>query len=242
MEQACFYVSIARHTLRICHRYPYIRTLCDGYLISGQDETTVKAEIAVTEADISAEIERMGHTISAPYAEALALERVAARALASLGVIHMHAVALAVDGEGYIFLADSGEGKSTHMRHWLNHLGDRAVVVADDKPFFSCVDDTLTVFGSPFCGKERWGRNLAVPVRSFCILRRAPEDTIRVASFREALQEFFLRVFLPEDPASAVAVLNVADRVLPHIPFWCLGCTDSPHAAEVACTAMLERK
>ncbi len=179
------------------------------------------------------------------YLESLALERAAARALAPMGVAHMHAVALAVTTdngrEACVFLADSGVGKSTHVHHWLQLFGDRALVVADDKPFFSFQEDKLLVHGSPWKGREGWGENMSVPVRCFCILQRGGENMARRADSSEAMQELFRRIFLPEDPDGAVAVLNFADKVLSAVPFWCLFCTDSPEAATVAYTVMVEK-
>ena len=44
--------------------------------------------------------------------------------------ILFHGSVIAVDGEGYLFTAKSGTGKSTHARLWRETFGDRAVRVS----------------------------------------------------------------------------------------------------------------
>ncbi len=242
-------ISLAHHRIRLEHTRDEIRCALTDFLVSEAASACDKIPplcLSITKDDLAEERNRVARPASAGYWEFLALERAAARALAPLGVLHMHAVAVAVDTEcgweACVFLAASGEGKSTHVRHWLTLLGDRAMIVADDKPFLSYEGNKLLVHGSPWRGKEGWGENLSVPVRGFCILRRGDEDLVWEADSAEAMQEWFSRVFLPEDPVAAAAVLAVTDRVLSTVPFWCLSCTDSPHAAEVAYTAIMEKE
>ncbi len=245
-------MTVAGHPLRIEYQHAATESRLADFCTP---DTPDALPICVTREEIAAECARLGTLVSEAHGESLAIERAVAHALAPLGVAHMHAVALAVDRtdggtdggtdgagrEACLFLADSGEGKSTHVRHWMHLLGDRVRVVADDKPFLSFAEDTLLVHGSPWRGKEGWGDNPSVPVRCFCILRRGTVDSIRRATSAEAMQELFRRTLLPEDECGAAAVLSVVDKVLSSIPFWCLSCTDSPHAAEVAYSALFER-
>lgn len=68
------------------------------------------------------------------YLETLAVYRKIAEKMPDYGTVLFHGSAIAVDGEAYIFTAKSGTGKSTHVRLWREMLGDRAVMVNDDKP------------------------------------------------------------------------------------------------------------
>ena len=45
-----------------------------------------------------------------------------------------------VDDYAYVFSADSGTGKSTHTQLWLEHFGDRAYILNDDKPAIRLID------------------------------------------------------------------------------------------------------
>lgn len=48
--------------------------------------------------------------------------------------ILLHAVAVAVDGEAFLFFAPPSGGKSTMANNWKHLLGGRAVIIADDSP------------------------------------------------------------------------------------------------------------
>ncbi len=246
MKHPSVFIKIADRPLAVECRYPATAERLAGFEMAAVPDAL---PIRVSPADRAAERERVGTAPSEAYVESLAVERAVADALAPYGVIHMHAVALAVtyDGrrEACVFLAESGEGKSTHARRWLEYIGDAAAVVADDKPFLSFAGNTLLVHGSPWRGKEGMGENLSVPVRCFCILRRGEEDAVRRADAAEAMREMLSRTRLPEEPEGAAAVLAVVDKVLMTMPFWHLCCTNSLHAAEVAYHALfdtIERK
>ena len=100
--------------------------------------------ITTTAEDISYERERSAQTdraegrevreFSDGYLETLAVYRKLVLALLEDDFLLMHGSAIAVDGEAYIFIAKSGTGKSTHTRLWREMLGDRTVMVNDDKP------------------------------------------------------------------------------------------------------------
>ena len=56
----------------------------------------------------------------------------------------LHASAVAVDGNAYLFSARSGTGKSTHTSLWLDHFKDRALIINDDKPcIILCIWNSL---------------------------------------------------------------------------------------------------
>ncbi len=233
---------IAHHMISLRCDHPVHGAFLQEYLVHDPIDAADMIDVSVTEDDVLAEKKMSGRMAPESYWESLALERATARALAPHGVFHMHAVAIAVDGRAYVFLAESGVGKSTHARHWLSLLGDRAEIVCDDKPFFSYEKDILLVHGSPWRGREGQGIHGSRPVEAFCILRRATEDRMVRATPLEAMTEFFLRTYMPEDPVGAATVLSLADRTLTTVPFWCLECTDSIHAAEVAYNALSKKE
>ena len=70
-------------------------------------------------------------------------------ALATAGkdTLVLHAVVVSYGGKGYMFIAPSGTGKSTHARLWLEHI-EGTELVNDD---FPVVRDEM-VYGSPWGG------------------------------------------------------------------------------------------
>ncbi len=57
----------------------------------------------------------------------------------------IHSAALVKDGKGYLFLGDSGSGKSS-----LSRISDGAVVLSDDSPVLSKENGDYQVFSSPY--------------------------------------------------------------------------------------------
>lgn len=57
----------------------------------------------------------------------------------------IHCAALVQDGKGYLFLGDSGAGKSS-----LAKVSDQAIVLSDDSPVLSKQNGDYVVFSSPF--------------------------------------------------------------------------------------------
>ena len=68
-----------------------------------------------------------------------------------------HSSALALDGEGYLFTALSGTGKSTHTRNWRKLFGERVTMINDDKPIIRRIDGRFFVCGTPWMGKSDIG-------------------------------------------------------------------------------------
>ena len=134
---------IADRVILIDSLYPDVHKLCGGYAAEGQPEITV----CTTEEDIETEriksaredeIENIPVRIFSPgYLEELAVYRKIAEAMLRYDTFLFHGSVISVDGEAYIFTAKSGTGKSTHTRLWREYLGERAVMVNDDKPLIS---------------------------------------------------------------------------------------------------------
>lgn len=92
---------------------------------------------------------------------------------AGMGTLEMHASVIMDGGKGYLFLAESGTGKSTHSRMWLENVpGSR--LLNDDNPVVRVLDDgSVWVYGSPWSGKTPCYRNESCPVGAMVEIVRA---------------------------------------------------------------------
>ena len=142
-----------------------------------------------------------------------------------------------MDGYGYLFTAKSGTGKSTHTRLWREYLGDRAVMVNDDKPLIR-VGEQVTVFGTPYNGKHRLGENIAVPLRAVCILTRDTENHIERITKADAYAMLVQQVYRPQDAAQMAKTLQLVDRMAEQTALYRLGCNMDISAARVAYEGM----
>lgn len=220
-----------------------VRTVYDGMLRIGGDYLSADIglepdiRVNITRHDIDEERMRSpdrGAGFSDRYIETLAVCRRISERMPSFGRFLMHGSAIAADGNGYIFTAPSGTGKSTHARLWREMLGDRAVMVNDDKPFVGVGEEGVTVYGSPWNGKHRLGSNISVPLKAVCILGRAAGNSIEATGISEALPVLIQQIYRPDDPLMLAETLTLTDRLASSVKLFRLRCNMDPEAARVS--------
>lgn len=154
----------------------------------------------------------------------------------------MHGSAVAVDGEAYIFTAESGTGKSTHARLWRENLDKRVIMVNDDKPFLRVEEDRIVVCGSPWNGKHGLGENIEVPLRAICVLEQAKENHIERIDFTDAIPVLMQQIYIPTQEAyTAEKALELADRIYSGVDLFRLGANMEPEAAKLSYGTMSGR-
>ena len=174
--------------------------------------------------------------------EVLALLRKISEKLIEYDTLLFHGSCIAVDGVGYLFTAPSGTGKSTHTRLWRELLGDRAVMVNDDKPFLKMTESGVLAYGSPWNGKHRLDTNTRVPLKAICILERGTENTIRRIPAKEALVTLFQQSGRPRDMSQMPRYMDQLDKLAASVIFYRLHCNMDPEAARVAYETMCGEK
>lgn len=231
---------LAGHTVKIESLYPQVQLLCADYRTDDPPEYVIKT----TEADIDFERARSARENlqeGAPvqeyeggYLETLAVYRKLAQLLVQDDILLMHGAVVEVDGQAYLFTAKSGTGKTTHARLWMQQFGDRAVIVNGDKPLIHVTNTGVTVYGTPWDGKEHLSRNIACPLKAVCILTRSETNHIERIAPREALTMFCQQSYRPAQPAALRKTLALVDSLSSSVPLYKLGCNMEPEAALVA--------
>ncbi|OUP49446.1 hypothetical protein [Lachnoclostridium sp. An181] len=151
----------------------------------------------------------------------------------------LHASAVVVDGEAYLFSADSGTGKSTHTKLWQSYFGeDKAVIINDDKPAIRIEKGGCMVYGTPFSGKTDENRNQKAVLRGICMLERGEENQIRAISPKEALPLLMRQTLLPVHEDVVDELFSMLDAVLKKVPIYRMECNISEEAAVMAYKTM----
>ncbi len=105
---------------------------------------------------------------------------------ACLKTLEMHSSVTVCDGRAYMFLAESGTGKSTHSRMWLENIPG-SEILNDDNPIVRVHDDgSVKVFGSPWSGKTPCYRNASAPLGAMVQIRRSLSNAATPLSAFEA--------------------------------------------------------
>ena len=149
-----------------------------------------------------------------------------------------HGSVIAVDGQGFLFTAKSGTGKSTHTRLWREYLGERAVMVNDDKPLLKITDSGVTAYGTPYNGKHHLGSNISVPLKAVCILTRSEKNSIVRIEKSEAYAMLMQQVYRPQDVVQMAETLRLVDKLAANTELYRLACNMDIEAAEVAYNGM----
>ena len=171
------------------------------------------------------------------FLERASVQRKLAHALFPHDILLFHGSAIAVDGQGYIFTARSGTGKSTHTRLWKQLLGERAVMINDDKPFLRFTPEGILVCGSPWSGKHGLDTNIAVPLKGICLLERGIQN--RIEPLEEGYTAFIKKqAYCPDEDIWGELFQKLTERLIRTVPLWHLRCNKEPEAANVAYNAM----
>ena len=236
--------KIAERIIEITSVYEDIHTLCKDYLFPANPDFSV----VTTQEDIEFEREKSAkedeakdmpvRQFSDGYLETLAVYRKISEKMPDYDTILFHGSCIAVDGVGYLFTASSGTGKSTHARLWRELLGDRAVMVNDDKPLIRLTDDGAIVYGTPWDGKHHLSSNISVPLKALCVLMRFEKNIINPITPSQAYATLMQQTYRPADNMAMIKTLSLIDKLSSSVSLWMLGCNMEIEAAKIAYEAM----
>lgn len=242
-----FTIRIAQTVFEVSSLFESTRDYLGKYLTEESPAFSVSVtpeERAAEQGLLDEEADREGlrrRKFTEPFLERAVIQRKIAGILLHRNILLLHGSTVAVDGRGYLFTAASGVGKSTHTRLWRELLGDRAVMVNDDRAFLELHPEGILAYGSPWSGKHGLDSNICVPLAGICILERGPENRIIPTTPEECLPFLLAQAFLPADGQEAV--LQALTAALSHrVPLWRMACTKSPAAAQMAYAAMGEER
>lgn len=231
--------------------YDEVHDMCSDYAVV--DTTTPDIVVETTEADIARESKLSDderafeglppYQFPAPYLESLSVYRKMATLMPQNDVMLLHGSVISVDGEGYMFTASSGTGKSTHVRLWREKFGERAVMVNDDKPLIrvhglQAGDGRPLIYGTPWDGKHHLSTNMSVPLKAICILERGTENSIERITPEDAYPMLLQQSFRPDSPLALVGVMQLLNELASRVGLYRLKCNMNPEAADVAYEGM----
>ena len=237
---------LADRIIEINSMHPMIHEQCREYRAAGVPDFRIE----ITPSDIVFEREKSAQADKAEeraiqfysdgYLETLAAYRKIAERMPEYDTVLFHGSCVAVDGAGYLFTAKSGTGKSTHTRLWRELLGDRAIMINDDKPLIRISDSGSIIYGTPWDGKHHLSNNIAVSLKAICILERAKENAILPVTREEALPMLIQQTYRPADPLTLAETLTLIDRLGMEVKLYRLRCNMDISAAKLSYGTMKE--
>ncbi len=164
-----------------------------------------------------------------------------ALATADKGTALFHAAVVSYEGHGYMFLGQSGTGKSTHARLWLRYIKG-AELVNDDNPVVRLSGEgSAVVYGSPWSGKTPCYKNVSYRLGAIVGLSQAPYNKIRRLNGLEAYI-----ILVPSisgkrwDKQIADGLHATENELVMRVPMWHLECLPDEEAA-IKCNEAIAR-
>lgn len=148
------------------------------------------------------------------------------------GIVSFHAACVELSGEAVCFTGDSGMGKSTRAKAWVDGLG--AEFISGDRPAIRLESGGNVACGVPWDGKEQIFRNVERPLKAILEVRRAPFTRLRRLSpdqaYRIAIRQAFIPMWDPDTAALAMVNVRRLCRTTPVYRLFCGPDVDSAKA------------
>lgn len=171
--------------------------------------------------------------------------------LPALNGFLLHGANFDIEGEGIVFCALSGTGKTTQMLNWQKLLGEKMTIVNGDKPiirFFDkdfCEQKGLEIpegtefgipyaYGTPWNGKENLGCNMRTKLKHICFIERSETNFVTKIDKADAVERIMKQVYIPHDPMALNRTLELVNRLINACELWIIHCNTEPESAEVA--------
>lgn len=147
-----------------------------------------------------------------------------------------HSSVVSYQGRGYMFLGQSGTGKSTHSGLWLKHI-EGTELVNDDNPVVRVSESgEVRVYGSPWSGKTPCYRNVSYPVGAIVKLSQAPYNKIERLKGIKAYAAVVPSISGKRwDKELAEGLHETENLIAQHVSVWHLDCLPNEAAAQLCC-------
>jgi hypothetical protein len=120
-------------------------------------------------------------------------------------------------GDGYLFVGQSGAGKSTTARLWNSEAG--VTILSDDRIVVRDIDGEMMIYGTPWHGGELFASSGPARLAGICFLRHGPSHRLKSTTAVEAAARMFACSFVPVYDAHAIeftlAFLETITRRVP---------------------------
>ena len=151
----------------------------------------------------------------------------------------LHASVVQWQGQGILFSAASGTGKSTQAELWRKY--EDAQVINGDRGIIRLTGGQYRVYGSPYAGTSGIYTDLSAPVLAVVILSQAVENSVRRLSAVEAFHSIYREATVPAwDTAFVDEFSGQLTDLITDIPVLHLACRPDEEAVSVLKTALLE--
>ena len=229
---------IADFIVEIEPKFEYLNNLCKPFLYIGDRVADFSA--IPSEANLNSLYKRMADGSALEQAEELATASLFNREIISHGAMLVHSSVLVYDNKAYLFTADSGVGKSTHTRMWLDKFGEKVHILNDDKPVVKIKNGVPLCCGTPFDGGSKIANNKTVPIGAIIFIERSDTNFMTIPDTKEIVQRLYTSTVKYVNKEDGMCLLSNFDNLISHTKFFVLHCNTDKSAVDVAYYAIIK--
>lgn len=230
-----FTVKIADISIGVDNRFSYVEDISRDYLTDDEAIFNVSA----SDSDIDYERSLTEENFPVGVFESTAIYRKIAAKLSEYDAFIFHGAVIEFKNRAYLFTAKSGVGKTTHIRLWRERFGSDVSVLNGDKPVLRIIDGKVYASGTPWRGKEGFGKQGMVPLSGIAFLERGKENEAHPVNPDDVILKFATQAYIPRTDGAG-KILALFDKVLTKTPLIALRCNMNLDAADVARSAFLK--
>ena len=235
-----FKIKLAEKIIEIHSRYEWVYNLCNSYIVREDyypdifietDTQDIEFEKAIIRKKISPD-----YQIELSFLESHAIYRKIADAMISFDTILMHGSAISTKGNGYMIVAGSGVGKTLRSNLWIETIPE-SYILNGDKPLLRVLKDNVTIYGTPWCGKEGKNRNDKSTLKAIFFLERAyyeEKTSVTEINLREALPALLLQTYFSSKSEDFIKIIKLFEIMGENVKFYKFRSTPT---AESVCLA-----
>lgn len=202
-----FSIKIADLVFKIKSKFDYVKEFCKDFLTDEPSDFFIEATLEELEQEQSL------YSVKYPlkYLETTCVYRHIAQLLPLKNRVVMHGVALKYIDSGFLFIAPSGVGKTTHAKLWQEYLGEKVEIINGDKPILEFSDSGIILHSNPWCGKEGIYKKTTAKLKGVCIVSRG-ENTICQVDLSDSLNSILVQIFMPTKEELADKTLLLLEK------------------------------
>lgn len=153
----------------------------------------------------------------------------------------LHASVIDWQGNGILFSAPSGTGKSTQAALWEQTEG--ADILNGDRALIRRQNGKFRVYGSPYAGTSGVHTNRSVPIRAIVVLSQAKTNILtKINSLKAFTQLYREATVYSWDPDFVSSLSFLIQDLVDQIPIYSLACLPDRSAVEILKNELLTHK
>lgn len=144
----------------------------------------------------------------------------------------LHTSFISWRGEGILFTAPSGTGKSTQAELWRRI--EKAEIINGDRAILRKSDGEWRAYGLPYAGSSDIFRNESAPIKAVVVLRQADHNEIRQLRPAEAFKWIYSETIIRSwDSEFQKNIADLLTDLVMHEPVYMLKCLPDEEAVAV---------